>query len=113
MGIVDAVRGRGEGWERLKDVLRDGGERRQGPFVGRWGEVEDEEGIERVLRGVEGGRRARWEGGEGEVRGTVKGLMRVVGTLRWRETSKGGRTVDLERVACFGLKEEVRWSPFG
>ncbi|GAA5853606.1 hypothetical protein JCM8547_007382 [Rhodosporidiobolus lusitaniae] len=53
------------------------------------------------LVGAEGGAEAR------EVRVTLKGVMKAVVALRWEDRDDGrGRTIGVDLVVCYGLKED-------
>ncbi|KAL8276199.1 hypothetical protein RQP46_011411 [Phenoliferia psychrophenolica] len=47
---------------------------------------------------------------QSELRITLRGTMRAVAMLHWSDWDGGGRCVLVERVACFGLKEEGKSS---
>ncbi|KAI5478189.1 hypothetical protein MNV49_005356 [Pseudohyphozyma bogoriensis] len=119
VGIVVREREvRGVGLERLKDVMHNSDKGRKGKqkkeFVAKFNApatpVEVDELVQRwqtdhpnvriELRGVKEGGEAR------EIRITVKGLMWASCMLHWTDARTGGRVVMVERVACFGLKED-------
>lgn len=105
VGIVVRER-EGGAWEGLGGVMKGKEERVRG------GKVGSREGVEEVVGRYRGGKVLVELVGEGEceeVRVVRKGVMRAVMLLRWTEEG-GEKGVQVERVACFGLKEEVRSS---
>jgi hypothetical protein len=123
VGIVvkDRVRSGATGWEKLGRILGD--DNIGGKGKGR------EEVYQRTMRAPASAQElvelmTRWEqehpkirlqlhGVDGEEQSEIvlvlKGVMRAVMMLRWSEREDGvaGRSVQVERVACFGIKEEV------
>lgn len=113
------IQGR-EGWERLSEVLNgefdahNGSNKKikgkQKAFVGTLGDVGGTNGLVDWLerwktthlrctletRGGEGGKEPR------EIRIVLRGVMRIVLMLHWNNG-----TIQVDRVACFGLKEMV------
>lgn len=111
-----------DGWERLAEVLNgelavdayNGNTKKrkgkQKAFVGTLGDIEGANGLVDWLgrwkvthprctietRGGEGGKEHR------EIRMVLRGVMRIVLMLHWHNG-----TIQVDRVACFGLKEMV------
>lgn len=109
----------GATWARLSDVLGKGSakgkERASDNFVAQLGNPTTPAELAELVR--------RWgddhprvtiqlepaDGSEqSELRLVLRGTMRTVLMLHWSDTDGGGRMVQVERVACFGLKEDVR-----